>query len=361
MIKKILLALAAVFILFTFYFLWKQAQPQPEVYQLAQPHVGAIEQTVTAMGRIEPRTEVGVKPKVTGIVKSIDVKLGDRVRKNQLLATIQVIPDQHQITSAQSEVNIAEVELQNAQREYSRAQSLFSKKVISRRELEAGETALQAAREKLQGCRRMLEVARRGFDSQSADVTQIRSTIDGTVMELPVKVGTSVVATNDYSEGTTIVVVGQMDDMVFRGSIDETDAASLRNGQAMHLQIGSMKNQPLRGALESVSPRGKSQNGTIQFDLVATVETPDSLELRAGYSCNADFVVRHRDRALIIDEGCVEYEGGKAYVRCLVSDPADTGHQVFERREVVLGISNGIEVEVVSGLQEGTYLRGLKQ
>lgn len=361
MIKKILIALAAVFVLFTFYFLWKQAQPKPVIYELAQPRVGAIEKTVTATGKLEPRTEISVKPKVTGTIKSIEVELGQHVVKNQLLATLQVIPDQQMLSSAQSEISIAEVGLQNASREYERAKNLFGKKVISRRELESSESAYNAAKEKLEGCRRMLEVARKGYDSRSADITQVRSTIDGVVMEIPAKVGTSVVSTSNFSEGTTIVVVGQMSDMVFRGSIDETDAACLRNGQEMHLKIGSMKDCLLGGRLESVSPRGKSQNGTIQFDIVATVDLTDSTEVRAGYSANADFVIEHRDKALIIDEGCVEYEGGRAYVWCLTSDPQDEAHQVFERREVTLGVSNGIEVEVTDGIKEGTYLRSLKK
>jgi len=359
MVKKILIALLAAFIVYTFYFLWAQAQEEPVVYELVSPETGNIEKTVTATGKLEPRTEVSIKPKVTGVVASIEVSLGEHVKAGQLLATVQITPDQRALAQAKADADVAKVALDNAKQEYDRCASLFEKKVVSRRELEASESAYRQAQRSWQGCCDVLEVARKGFDGNSERITEVRSSIDGIVMEIPSKKGTAVVSTNDFSEGSTIVVVARMEDIVFKGSIDETDASSLSNGQVMHLTIGSMKDRTFDGQLESVSPRGKSQNGTIQFDLVATVQLPQDIEVRAGYSANAEFVTAASRNVMIIDEGCVEFDEGKSYVYCLASDPEKEEKQVFERREISLGISDGIRVEVKDGISIDDKLRGL--
>jgi len=361
MIKKILLAIAAAFVLYTFYFLWAQAQEEPVLYNLLTPRVGTIENTITATGKLEPRTEIYVKSKITGTVNTLDVAVGDHVRKGQRLATVTVTPNQSALSSARTAVEVAQVNLDNASKEYDRCKNLFEKKVISRRELESSQAAYETARHEFEGSRSMLNVAQKGYDASYGNITDVVSPIDGVVMDIPAKVGAAVVSINDFSDGTTIAVVAQMNDIVFKGSIDETNAAQLRGGQEMYLTIGNIKDRKLQGALELVSPRGKIQNGTVQFDVRASVDIPQDMVVRAGYSANADFVVEKKEGVLIIDEGCVEYENAKPYVYCLVSDPSDEKKQEFEKREVVLGVSNGIEVEVVSGIDRNTNLRGLKK
>jgi len=361
MVKKILLAIAAAFILFTFYFLWAQAQEKPVFYNLLSPRVGTIENTVTATGKLEPRTEIHVKPKITGTVKTLDVVVGQKVTKGQILATVRVTPDQSALSSARTAVNVAQVSFDNAKKEYERCQNLYEKKVLSKRELNTSEAEYKKALHELDGSKNLYNVAKRGYDDTYGNITEVPSPIDGVVMDLPSKVGAAVVSTNNFSDGTTVAVVAQMDEIVFKGTIDETNAAELRNGQQMYLTIGSMKDRRLDGELEVVSPRGKTQNGTVQFDVRASVNIPEDIVVRAGYSANADFIVEKKDNVLIVDEGCVEFEDGKTYVFCLISDPEDNKKQEFERKEVVLGISNGIEVEVVSGIDRNTKLRGLKK
>jgi len=361
MIKKILLAVAAAFVLYTFYFIWAQAQEKPVTYNLVTPRVGTIENTITATGKLEPRTEISVKPKITGTIKTLDVAVGQKVVKGQRLATVRVVPEQSVLSTARTAVDVAEVALDNAEKEYNRCKGLYEKQVLSLRELQASQAAYQTALHELEGCKNAYNVALNGYDKSFGDITEVRSPIDGIVMDLPSKVGTAVVSVNDFSDGTTVAIVAQMDDIVFKGTIDETNAAELRNGQEMHLTIGNMKDREIEGELEIVSPLGKSQNGTVQFDVRASVNLPQDMVVRAGYSANADFVIAKKEGALIIDEGCVEYEDGKTYVQCLISDPKDEKKQEFEKREVVLGVSNGIEVEIISGIDKDTKLRGLKK
>jgi len=361
MIKKILLALAAAFVLYTFYFIWAQAQEKPEQFELLSPRTGTIENTITATGKLEPRTEIYVKPKITGTIETLDVVIGQEVSRGQRLATIRITPDQSALSAARTAVNVAQVNFDNAEKEYDRCKSLYEKKVISRRELDLSQAAYQSALHELEGSKNLFNVANRGYDEGYGNITEVQSPIAGVVMDLPLKVGAAVVSINDFSDGSTVAIVAQMDDIVFKGTIDETNAAELRNGQEMYLTIGNMKDRKIDGKLEIVSPRGKSQNGTVQFDVRASVNLPQEIVVRAGYSANADFVIERKDDALVIDEGCVEYEDGKTYVRCLTSDPEDEENQEFEKREVVLGISNGIEVEIVSGIDDNTKLRGLKK
>jgi len=361
MVKKIIGVLVGAFILYTFYFLWYQAREEPVIYNLVSPRTGMIENTVTATGKLEPRTEINVKPKITGTIKTLDVVLGQNVKQGQLLATVQITPDQSMLSSAKSAIKIATVALDKAELEYNRCKNLFEKKVVSKRELELSESALKDAKESLDAHLSIYNVAKNGYDLTSGNITEVRSPIDGVVMDIPTKVGAAVVSTNNFSEGTTVAVVAQMDDIIFKGTIDETNASELRSGQEMYLTIGNMKERRIDGRLEIVSPRGKSQNGTIQFEVRATVEIPDDIIVRAGYSANAEFIVEKKENALIIDEGCIEYEGNKTFVQVLTSKPEKEKNQKFERREVVLGVSNGIDVEILSGIDKETKLRGLQK
>lgn len=356
-------SLLGLFVLYTFYFLWKQSQPTPVVYELVKPELRDIIKKTVATGDVEARNQVEVKPMATGIISQLRVKAGDYVKVGDIIATIRIIPDMSQLNQAKGEVESARIQLSEQQREFDRCQSLYDKGVVSREEYEQKSTSLSAARERVTAAITQVDVITKGQSSRSGsvNVTDLRSTISGLVLSVPVKVGTSVSGTNPFSEGTTVAKIADMGDIIFRGYIDETEVAKLQPGMDMTLTLGSMQDQTIGATLEYIAPEGEMQNGAMMFELKATTRVPAGIAIRSGYSANANIVLAKAEKVLACDETAVEFEQGKTYVYVLTSDPDDTEHQQFERREVTTGISDGLHIELKSGVKEGDILRGIQK
>lgn len=353
--------LLGLFILYTFYYLWKQAQPVPEVYELVQPEVRDLVRHTVATGKIEPRRRVNIKPQTTGIITELCVKAGDHVVEGQIVARIKVIPDMAKLDQVKSQIESAKIELDEIEREATRTNQLFEKGVVSREEYEASQSKLAGAREMLASAESQLEVVTTGSSERSGSIntTVVTSTMTGTVMNVPVKEGASVSGTSMFSDGTTICSVADMTDVQFNGNIDETEVDLLRVGMDMELLPGAMQNVRIPAVLEYVAPEGVERNGAMQFEIKANTEIPEGVTLRSGYSVNAEIILEEVHDALSINETCIEFEKGKAYVWRLTSSADDTQHQSWERVPVEVGLSDGLYIQLLgNNIGRNDLLRG---
>ena len=336
--KKVLkISLGVLFLLIlcgTFAFLWYKTRPVKEVYQIVVPQTDTIEKRAVATGKVEPRDEVLIKPQISGIISEIYKEAGEQVRQGEVIAKVKVIPEMATLNSAESRVNVARISLDQTRRDFDRVKELYGSGVISKEEFETSQTTLSKAEEEMQNAKDNLDV--------------------------PVKVGNSVIQSNTFNDGTTIASIADLNDMIFRGKVDETEVGRLREGMPVKLTIGALQDVALNAVLEYIAPKGAEENGVIMFEIKASTQIPPDLFVRAGYSANAEIVTDRRAGVLTVPESAVEFEGDKTFVNLLTSDSTATD-QTFERKEVKLGLSNGVNVEVTEGLSGGEKLRGTKQ
>lgn len=348
---------------YTFYLLWHQAQPEPEVYKLVPVERHDVQEKVVATGYLEPRMQMELKPLVTGVVEQLNVKLGDYVHKGDVVAVISVIPDMQLLNQAKSEVKIAQLELQQIETDAKRSEELCASGAISVEQNEQQQKLLAQARERLAEAQNGVQIILKGNAAATGNVntTLVVSKLSGYVLQLPVKVGSSVSGSSLFSEGTTIAKIGDINELIFKGTVDELAVSKLREGLPVNLTLGACKDAKLSGSIEFIAPEGIQKNGMRQFEIKSSVSCTDSLTLRSGYSANALVIVNEAKNCLAIEENCVRYEGEQAVVDVLTSDPADTKHQEFKSVPVSLGISNGVYVEVKDGIDEKTLLKGAKE
>ena len=361
-ILKIAAALLfALLLLGTFWFLWQKTRPVKIVYAVVQPKIDTIRQFVVATGKVEPRDEVLIKPQISGIVSEVRKEAGQTVRKGDIIALAQVIPEMGQLNSAESRVSVAAISLDQTRREHQRTAALHEKGVVSQEEFEQSLAALAKAEEEMQNARDNLEIVQNGITSRYKEMsnTQIRSTIDGMILDVPIKVGNSVIQANTFNDGTTIATVADMGDMLFRGKIDETDVGKLRDGMPVKLTIGAMQNVELDARLEYVSPKASEENGVVMFEVKAAVAVPDSIFVRAGYSANANIMIQSREGIVTLPESTIEFEGSDTYVQVLAG-PEGADPQTFERRKVGIGLSDGINIEITDGVTPDERVRGAR-
>lgn len=361
--KKFLKILAvagfAALLVGTVVFLWQKTRPVKVVYELVQPKLDTLEQTVVATGKVQPRDEVLIKPQISGIISEVRKEAGQRVARGEVIATVKVVPEMGQLSSAESRVTLAELALRQTEREAGRTEELHASGVVSDEEWEQKRTELRKAEEELANARENLEIVRNGISSRFKELsnTQIRSTIEGMILDVPIKVGNSVIQVNTLNDGTTIASVADMSNMQFQGKIDETDVGKLREGMPVKLTIGAMQGVELDATLEYIAPKATEESGVIMFEVKAAVAIPKGTFVRAGYSANANVVIERREGVLTLPEGTVEFEGDKSYVQVLTG-PEDAEEQTFERREVVIGLSDGIDIEIKEGITAGERVRG---
>ena len=361
-LKIFLGVLFAALLLGTFVFLWQKTRPVKVVYTIVQPNLDTLKQFVVATGTVEPRDEVLIKPQISGIVSDVYKEAGQMVRKGEVIATVKVVPEMGQLSSAESRVSVAEISLAQTRREFGRTETLHDKGVVSDEEFEQGRTDLQKAEEELLNAKENLEIVKNGITSRYKELsnTQIRSTIDGMILDVPIKVGNSVIQANTFNDGTTIATVADMGDMLFRGNVDETDIGRLHAGMPVVLTIGAMQGTVLQATLEYISPKAADVNGIIMFEVKAAAKIPESVFVRAGYSANASIVTDSREGVLTLPESTIQFEEGKPCVYILTS-PEESPEQTFEKRDVTLGLSDGVNIEIVSGVTETDKVRNLQQ
>ncbi|MDE7334684.1 MAG: efflux RND transporter periplasmic adaptor subunit, partial [Muribaculaceae bacterium] len=311
-------------------------------------------------GTIEPRDEIAIKPQISGIISEIYVEAGQQVKEGDIIAKIKVIAEENQLSSAHNRVSIAENALELQKAKARRTAELYEKKFVSREEYEESQSALRNAEIELASARDALSIVRDGVSSTNAQGsnTLVRSTITGLVLDVPVKVGSSVIQSNTFNDGTTIAKVADMTDLIFKGKVDETEVGLLSIGQPMTITVGALEDVSSDAEIEYISPKAENNNGTNTFEIKAAVRLPDVSALRAGYSANASVVLRRADGVMSVPEAVVEFVGDDAFVYVLT----DADKQTFERRQVETGLSDGVNIEITGGITASDKLRGaLKQ
>lgn len=358
--KYILMALVAVIFIGTFVFLYIKSQPQPEVYDEFTLQRMDIRKTTVVTGKIEPRNEVNVKPQISGIITEILKEAGETVQEGEVIAKVKVIPDMGSLSAAQSRLRLAEINRKQAQTDYDREKTLFDKGLVAADEYDKIAQALRQAREEVDAAQDNLEVVRDGVSKSnaSASSTLIRSTITGLILDIPVKVGNSVILANTFNDGTTIATVANMNDLIFRGNIDETEVGRLSTGMTMKITIGALQDLKFDARLEYIAPKATDQNGANQFEIKAAVNLPsNTTNIRSGYSANAEIVLAEAKNVLAVPESAIEFDGDDTYVYVI---KGEGDKQTYERRKVQTGISDGINIEIRSGVKPNERIRGPK-
>ena len=355
--KLIIAVIVALIFIGTFVFLYQKSQPEPVVYNEFTTKMGDVSKTTLITGKIEPRNEVNVKPQISGIITDIYKEAGDVVKAGEVIAKVKVIPDMSQLSSAESRVRLAEINAKQAQVDYDRDKVLFDKHLITAESFDKVSQTLHQAQEEVKAATDALEVVRDGVSKSnaSASSTLIRSTISGVILDIPVKVGNTVILSNTFNDGTTIATLANMKDLIFRGNIDETEVGQLSIGVPMKITIGALQDVKLSASLEYISPKAVENNGANQFEIKAAIDVKGAKELRSGYSANAEIVLQTAKNVLTIPESAVEFSGDSTFVY-LVKGKGE--QKTYERHPVTIGISDGVNIEIKKGLNQKDIVRG---
>ncbi|MEE4285485.1 MAG: efflux RND transporter periplasmic adaptor subunit [Mariniphaga sp.] len=341
----------------TLFFLYNKSKKKPDVFETKNPFVSNVLKKTVATGSVVPRFEIEIKPQVSGIIDELFVEAGDKVEKDQVVARIKIIPDMVTLNSAETRLNRAKINFEDAKNDFERQQGLFDKNVISYEEYKNAKVAYDSSKEELTAAENNLELIKNGVTKKAETTTNtlVRSTITGTVLDVPVKVGNSVIQSNTFNDGTTIATVANMNDMIFEGKVDETEVGKISSGMPIELEIGAIEKEKFQAALEYISPKGVEENGAIQFEIKASVKLQEGQFIRAGYSANANIVLDRRDSVLVIPEGLLKFENDSSFV-----EVQTTTEQQFEKRFVQTGLSDGINIEITTGLKKDDKVKGEK-
>ena len=353
-IKYIVVALIVVVLVGTFSFLYKNSKPEEIRYQELTASRMDIARTTVLTGKIVPRNEVNIKPQINGIIADIYKEAGQMVQQGEVIARLTVIPDMNSLSAAQSRVRLSEINLKQAQTNFDREKALFEKNLVSAEEYEKVEQQLNQAQEEYAASQESLEVIRDGVSSKNAtsSSTLIRSTITGLILDIPVKVGNSVIQANTLNDGTTVATVANMNDLIFEGQIDETEVGLLYEGMPLSITIGALRDYTFDANLEYISPKAVESNGANQFKVKAAVTVDSNHTIRSGYSANAQIVLEKIPDVLSVPESALEFIKDEPYVYKKVMNG------IYTPVKVTTGISDGVNIEIKSGIDEGETVRG---
>ena len=355
--KLIIAAIIALIFIGTFVFLWQKSQPKEVVYNEFTPKMEDIQKTTIITGKIEPRNEVNVKPQISGIISELYKEPGDYVNTGDVIAKVKVIPDMNQLSSAEMRVRQAEINLKQSETDFQRVENLYNQKLVSADEHDKSKLALNQAKHELSAAQDALQVVRDGVSKSNAKAssTLIRSTISGVILDIPVKVGNSVILSNTFNDGTTIASVANMNDLIFRGNIDETEVGQLVSGMNMKITIGALQDLKFDASLEYISPKAVESNGANQFEIKAAVKLSEGGKIRSGYSANAEIVLASAQKVLTIPESSIEFSGDSTFVYIVKGDGKE---KTYERTQVTTGLSDGVNIEIKKGLTAKDKVRG---
>ncbi len=358
-LKLIVAALVLLIFVGTFVFLWQKSQPQPEQYEEFVAAVKDLRKTTVVTGKIEPRNEVSVKPQISGIITDIYKEAGQTVSEGEVIAKVKVIPDMSSLSSAQARLRLAGINERQARIDHERMKTLYDKGLVSGDEYDQKRKAWQQTQEEVRAAQDNLEVVRDGVSKDNAQTssTLIRSTISGLILDVPVKVGNTVILSNTFNDGTTIATVANMGDLIFRGNVDETEVGQVHQGMPMKITIGAMQNETLTASLEYISPKAVESNGANQFEIKAAIHGVGGAQIRSGYSANAEIVLAEARGALTVPESAIEFSDDKTYLYIIGGEGEQKS---YTRREVTTGLSDGINIEIKKGLKQGEKVRGPK-
>jgi HlyD family secretion protein len=341
------ISLGVIGILWAAAFFIKSNSKSSVIYETITPEPQTIETKTVATGKVVPEVEVEIKPQISGIIDRIYLKEGEKVKAGDLIAKVKVVPNEQAMNQASMRVKSSEVAFANAQIEFSRNKQLFEKQVISSQEFNTQKLRFDQARLDLENAKSDYEIIKLGSAGGSATSnTNIRATVSGTILEIPVKEGDQVILSNNFNAGTTIATIADLTLMIFEGKVDEGEVNKLSIGMPLSISLGAMEKTTLDATLRFVSPKGIEEQGAVQFKIEGDVIIKEDVLVRAGYSANATLVTERKVDVLSLPEAVLQFDRktDKPYVEVLIGD------QKFERRDIEIGISDGINVEIISGV-----------
>ncbi|MGI6479509.1 MAG: efflux RND transporter periplasmic adaptor subunit [Salinivirgaceae bacterium] len=357
-LKRSLLVLVVLIFAYTIFFLFQKSRKKPVIYTIETPFKTNIVNKTVATGKVVPRKEIEIKPRVSGIVNELFVEPGDIVRVGTPLARIKIVPDMISLNNAESRVEKAKISLDDAQRVYDRQKQLFDQQVIAIAELEKAEIMLKNSKAEYQASEDYLKLIREGVSSRSKEQTNtlVTSTIEGMVLTVPIEVGNSVIESNNFNPGTTIAVIANMSEMIFMGKVDEVEVGKLHLGMDLILTIGAITDTKFDAKLEYIAPKGVEESGAIKFEIRAEMKLKEDFFVRSGYSATAEIVLEQKDSIMAVKESLLKFaeKGDSVYVEVLV----DETPQTFEKRYVKIGLSDGINTEILEGLSMEDKIKG---
>jgi len=351
-LKFLILGVIAVVFIGTIVFLYRKSQGTTVVYTLDSPVKMTIIKKTVATGKVIPRREIEVKSQVSGVVDRLYVVAGQTVKKGTVLARISLRPNMLNVSSAEAQVAAARISLRNQAADLERYKKLLATKVISESQFNTYVTNYDLQKQAVASAEDTLLLLKTGATKDSANVSNlIPATIDGTVLDVPNKEGSFILESSTFQSGTSVATLADMSDMIFEGLVDESEVGKLKQGMELILNVGALEGKPFKASLEYIAPKGVTDQGTIKFTIRAAVTLDKELFLRSNYSANADIVLDKRENVLAINEGNLIVEDKKSFVE------VETAPQKFEKREIKTGLSDGINIEVVSGLAEDQKIK----
>lgn len=346
--KYILIGTLVLGVIYATNFFISTNNQDPIKYETENPIRTNIEKKTVATGKVVPEDQVEIKPQISGIIEEVFVKEGEILKSGDLIAKIKVVPNESALNSALGRVDNAKIVLSNAQIDYDRNKALFDKKVISTQDFNSVELRFNQAKQELINAEADLQIIKSGTAGRGAANTNIRSTVSGTVLDIPVKKGDQVIESNNFNPGTTVATIADLTNMIFEGQVDEAEVGKLKMDMPLQISLGAINDKTFEAKLRFVAPQGIEEQGAVQFKIEANVFLDTNFFVRAGYSANATIVIGESKNVLAIKEALVQFdeETEQPFVEI------EIGEQQFEKRTIELGISDGINVEILSGLKE---------
>ncbi len=356
-VKYVLIAILVIGALWAAMFFIKSNSKSAITYDTQKPFISTIEKKTVATGKVVPEDEVEIKPQISGIIEKIYLEEGSQVKAGDLIATIKIVPNEQSLNQARGRVRNAEIAQKNVQIEYDRNKALFDKGVISSQDFNALQLQLDQADQELSNSRADYQIIRKGSSGGSSSAnTNIRATVTGTILEIPVEEGDQVIQSNNFNDGTTVAAIADLGKMIFEGKVDEGEVGKLEIGTPLKISLGAVEGAELNAKLKFIAPKGIEETGAVQFKIEGDVEVDEDIFIRAGYSANASIVLEKKDSILVIQEALLQFDKktDKPYVEVATGSAEE---QKFERRDIEIGISDGVNVEVVSGLDEEDLIK----
>ena len=356
-VKYILIALLVLGALWAAVFFIKSNSKSAISYDVQKPFISSIEKKTVATGKLIPEDEIEIKPQISGIIEKIYKEEGDQVKSGDLIAMIKVVPNEQSLNQARGRVRNAELALNNSKIEFDRNKTLFDKGVIASQDFNTLQLQYNQAQQEIENAKADYRIIRQGSAGGSSSAnTNIRATVDGTILEIPVEQGDQVIESNNFNDGTTIASIADLSKMIFEGKVDEGEVAKLKVGTPLKINLGAVEGKELDAKLRFIAPKGIEETGAVQFKIEGDVEIKDDIFIRAGYSANASLVLEKKDSILVIPEALLQFdrETDKPFVE--IADGA-VEDQNFTRKDIEIGISDGVNVEIISGLSESDQVK----
>ena len=354
-ITIIILLLIVVLFGGSLFYLYQKNQESPEVFKTEEPTTQTIVKKTMATGTLIPREEVEVKPNISGVVDKLFVKPGDNVKVGDMIAQLKVVPNITSLNSAKNQVRQSKINLANEKKVFQRQKELFERGVISENDFDLAKNSYDNVLQNVRAAEENLEIIETGTtqDAGNAATTEIKARISGMILDVPIEIGNQVIEANNFNEGTTIAIIAKTDDMIFKGKVDESEVGKVKEGLPLEITVGAIEDKTFDASLDYISPKGTEENGAVQFDIEGSLKRNDSIFIRAGLSANASIILERSKDVLAISEALVQFEKetNEPYVE------VEVGEQKFEKRKVELGLSDGINVEVKSGIEEGDKIK----